>query len=407
MKKCLILLLIVTFFKVNSQNIKVYNGAYKRGFAKYEYFENKDYERIFEGSFYYSADNITTVKGTFKNNKKTGVWTYINNFKNSKMIIKTEGKYSNDRKIGLWTYSKIQLDAKLKSYSVSLNFQNDTLVGKINLPNLKGQFDNKGKFVGNWNYKKDNMEFIAEFRDNILIKLIDRQISDGFINSKYIPVLDSIKFDELRNKSFNQKYLVIDFSEKHDTIPNANYDFHGVKDNGNYEWKRNGLTSFIKKMDELFNDLDCQVENNFIHLNHISHINPEIIIKKTEQRESNVGGFSVKNQYGYGSGVGSVSGSGIGSGIGSGSAYSLGNRKALNKPQPDYTCQEQGRVAVQVTVDRNGNTISATSGVQGTTNTAKCLLDHARTAAQNTKWQADSNAPEKQVGKIIYTFSLN
>jgi len=25
----------------------------------------------------------------------------------------------------------------------------------------------------------------------------------------------------------------------------------------------------------------------------------------------------------------------------------------------------------------------------------------------NTKWQADSSAPEKQVGKIIYTFSLN
>ena len=45
--------------------------------------------------------------------------------------------------------------------------------------------------------------------------------------------------------------------------------------------------------------------------------------------------------------------------------------------------------------------------MQGTTNTAKCLLDQARIAAINTKWQADSNAPEKQVGKIIYTFSLN
>jgi outer membrane biosynthesis protein TonB len=79
----------------------------------------------------------------------------------------------------------------------------------------------------------------------------------------------------------------------------------------------------------------------------------------------------------------------------------------LSKPQPDYTCQEQGRVAVQVSVDRNGNTISVTAGVQGTTNTAKCLLDQAKIAAMNTKWQADSNAPEKQVGKIIYTFSLN
>ncbi len=113
------------------------------------------------------------------------------------------------------------------------------------------------------------------------------------------------------------------------------------------------------------------------------------------------------NGTGNGTGNGSGTGPGNGSGSGGGSGYSLGNRKALNKPQPEYTCQEQGRVAVQVTVDRNGNTISVTAGVQGTTNTAKCLLDQAKIAAQNTKWQADGNAPEKQVGKIIYTFSLN
>lgn len=119
------------------------------------------------------------------------------------------------------------------------------------------------------------------------------------------------------------------------------------------------------------------------------------------------GGNGTGNGTGSGSGTGSGTGSGNGGGNGSGSGYSLGNRKALNKPQPEYTCQEQGRVAVQVTVDRNGNTVSVTAGVQGTTNTAKCLLDQARIAAQNTKWQADGNAPEKQVGKIIYTFSLN
>ena len=115
------------------------------------------------------------------------------------------------------------------------------------------------------------------------------------------------------------------------------------------------------------------------------------------------GGNGTGNGTGHGTGIGP----GNGGGNGGGSGYSLGNRKALNKPQPDYTCQEQGRVAVQVSVDRNGNTISVTAGVQGTTNTAKCLLDQARIAAMNTKWQADSNAPEKQVGKIIYTFSLN
>lgn len=119
------------------------------------------------------------------------------------------------------------------------------------------------------------------------------------------------------------------------------------------------------------------------------------------------GGNGSGNGTGSGSGTGSGNGSGNGGGNGSGSGYSLGNRKAVNKPQPDYTCQEQGRVAVQVTVDRNGNTVSVTAGVQGTTNTAKCLLDQAKIAAMSTKWQADSSAPETQVGKIIYTFSLN
>lgn len=119
------------------------------------------------------------------------------------------------------------------------------------------------------------------------------------------------------------------------------------------------------------------------------------------------GGNGTGNGTGSGSGSGSGSGGGNGSGIGNGSGYSLGNRKALNKPAPNYTCQEQGKVAVQVSVDRNGNTISATPGVQGTTNTARCLLDQAKIAAMNTKWQPDSNAPEKQVGKIIYVFSLN
>lgn len=113
------------------------------------------------------------------------------------------------------------------------------------------------------------------------------------------------------------------------------------------------------------------------------------------------------NGTGNGTGTGTGTGPGNGGGSGGGSGYALGNRKALSKPQPDYTCQEQGRVAVQVTVDRNGSTISVTAGVQGTTNTAKCLLDQAKIAAMNTKWSADPNAAEKQVGKIIYTFSLN
>jgi outer membrane biosynthesis protein TonB len=119
------------------------------------------------------------------------------------------------------------------------------------------------------------------------------------------------------------------------------------------------------------------------------------------------GGTGGGNGTGSGIGTGSGYGAGSGGGSGGGSGYSLGNRKALSKPAPKYTCNEAGKVVVEVTVDRNGNTSNATAGIKGTTNTAKCLLDQAKIAAMNTKWEASSDAPEKQVGKIVYNFSLN
>lgn len=119
------------------------------------------------------------------------------------------------------------------------------------------------------------------------------------------------------------------------------------------------------------------------------------------------GGNGSGNGTGTGAGSGSGSGGGSGSGSGGGIGYSLGNRKALSKPSPKYVCDESGKVVVEVSVDRNGNTISVVTGVKGTTNTAKCLLDQAKIAAMNTKWQPSDDAPERQVGKIVYSFSLN
>lgn len=121
------------------------------------------------------------------------------------------------------------------------------------------------------------------------------------------------------------------------------------------------------------------------------------------------GGSGTGTGGGNGSGTGLGNGSGYGNGSGSGTGngnYQLGNRKALNKPEPRYLCNEQGVVVVQIAVDQNGKVISAIPGVKGTTNTAKCLLDQAKIAAINTKWQSDDAAPSTQIGKIIYNFKL-
>ncbi|WP_276382128.1 energy transducer TonB [Flavobacterium sp. H4147] len=119
------------------------------------------------------------------------------------------------------------------------------------------------------------------------------------------------------------------------------------------------------------------------------------------------GGTGGGNGTGNGIGTGSGYGAGSGGGSGGGSGYSLNGRKALSKPAPKYTCNEEGTVVVEVTVDQNGKTISATAGIKGTTNKASCLLEQAKIAALNTKWSADQNATPKQVGKIIYNFNLN
>ena len=97
---------------------------------------------------------------------------------------------------------------------------------------------------------------------------------------------------------------------------------------------------------------------------------------------------------------------GIG-GDGSGGNYQLGNRRALTRPIPEYDCNEEGKVVVTISVDQSGKVISAQAGAKGTTNSASCLLSRAKEAALRTKFNADSNAPSKQVGLIIYNFSLS
>ncbi|WP_456422364.1 energy transducer TonB [Lutibacter sp.] len=97
---------------------------------------------------------------------------------------------------------------------------------------------------------------------------------------------------------------------------------------------------------------------------------------------------------------------GNGGGGGNGD-YNLGNRKPINRPKPNYICNEEGLVVVRIEVNTYGKVIKATPGVKGSTNTAQCLLIQAKEAALKTTWQPDTNAPSKQVGTIKYRFSLS
>lgn len=96
-------------------------------------------------------------------------------------------------------------------------------------------------------------------------------------------------------------------------------------------------------------------------------------------------------------------------GNGGGGNYMLGGRQALNKPKPDYPCSEEGRVVVKIYVNRDGVVTNAIPGERvpggvATTTASSCLFDKAKAAALRTTWQSDEEAPNPQVGYIIYNF---
>ncbi len=96
-----------------------------------------------------------------------------------------------------------------------------------------------------------------------------------------------------------------------------------------------------------------------------------------------------------------------GSGSGSGGVgYGLNGRGKATYQKLKQDCNESGLVIVKIIVNRAGNVVEATPGVQGTTNTAACLLEPAKKIALSHKWRPDSNAPTKQVGFVKVNFNL-
>ncbi len=106
---------------------------------------------------------------------------------------------------------------------------------------------------------------------------------------------------------------------------------------------------------------------------------------------------NAKNHYGD-HGTGDRPGNG-------GNFYNLGNRKMVGiLPKPNYPGNEQGKVVVEIFVDRSGIVTKATSGVKGSTLLSKKYLDAAYNAAFKAKFDPNPDATELQRGTITYNF---
>ena len=86
--------------------------------------------------------------------------------------------------------------------------------------------------------------------------------------------------------------------------------------------------------------------------------------------------------------------------------YSLSGRNPESLPKPEYNYQVEGKVVVEITVDKYGNVTKAVSGVKGSTTLNDNLLKAAKKAALNAQFDRDPNAPAYQKGTITYYFRL-
>ncbi|MGD2034016.1 MAG: hypothetical protein PVF73_03095 [Bacteroidales bacterium] len=95
----------------------------------------------------------------------------------------------------------------------------------------------------------------------------------------------------------------------------------------------------------------------------------------------------------------------LGSG-GDGVSFSLAGRNVLALPKPDIDSQKEGKVVVEIRVDRSGRVINANPGVKGSTTLDSYLLGIAKKYALASKFDSKADAPTVQIGTITYIFKL-
>jgi outer membrane biosynthesis protein TonB len=98
---------------------------------------------------------------------------------------------------------------------------------------------------------------------------------------------------------------------------------------------------------------------------------------------------------------------GEGSGLGDkGVSYSLTGRGFQKLPLPKYDYQGEGKVVVEVSVDRSGKVVQAVPGIKGSNTLDEYLLRVAKEAALEAQFEVKSDAPVIQKGTITYIFIL-
>jgi outer membrane biosynthesis protein TonB len=113
----------------------------------------------------------------------------------------------------------------------------------------------------------------------------------------------------------------------------------------------------------------------------------------TPGNQGNPNGSTLTNNY-----------KGTGSGNG---GLQMAQRSFVNKPSVTDDNRRTGKVVVDIRVDKTGTVVYASAGAAGTTITDPNLLQKCEDAVKNSKLNASENAPDTQVGKVVFVFKVN
>ncbi|WP_432712283.1 energy transducer TonB [Pedobacter sp.] len=112
----------------------------------------------------------------------------------------------------------------------------------------------------------------------------------------------------------------------------------------------------------------------------------------TPGNQGSVNGDPLSNKYGEG-----------GSGFGD-TPIALGKFSNLVTPQDDG--QKTGKIAVKVTINKEGVVINAVPGAKGSTLSDRELWQKCKDAVMGARYNQSANAPEVRVGIVVFNFKV-
>jgi len=104
---------------------------------------------------------------------------------------------------------------------------------------------------------------------------------------------------------------------------------------------------------------------------------------------------------------GDVISNGTSTSVGNGIGFDLGSRGEVSFKKPENPTQEDGKVVVDIWVNRAGTVVRAKTGARGSTTTNSILQKKAEEAAYKAKFKKDDSAPFEQKGTMTFVFILN